>query len=361
MKKIFIFVICSLFLYLNVKSQVRTVSSNANTPGQYSNLQTAIDSAHVGDTIYVHGSTNGYGNIKVNKKLTFIGPGYNPFSQFNLAAYIGSITLDYLVPLSSADGSRFIGLAITNIYKKQTEFYQINDIIFDRCRISSTTTESYVSGDNWIFKNCLFYWTQGGYLNLSFYNNIVISNNFFYFAPQSTSQVAISTSNKASVIINNNIFTGSGSGFFTGPSFSSITSAQFSNNIFFGKSPVGATSSVYTNNLSYACTPSLLPPAGNSGLGNINNADPQFNNIPIGTFTFDYSYDFHLKSTSAGHSAGTDGTDLGIFGGALPMPTNANVISGESKLPQIYYMNIQNNVIDQNTPINVTVKARKMN
>ena len=43
------------------------------------------------------------------------------------------------------------------------------------------------------------------------------------------------------------------------------------------------------------------------------------------------------------------------------MPTNANVISGESKLPQIYYMNIQNNVIDQNTPINVTVKARKMN
>ena len=41
---------------------------------------------------------------------------------------------------------------------------------------------------------------------------------------------------------------------------------------------------------------------------------------------------YRLKSTSLGHNAGTDGTDIGIYGGVFPwkdgsMPSNPHIIS----------------------------------
>ena len=72
MKKIFIPLFCYLLFSIQVNSQVITCSSNTNSPGQYNNLHDAIEAANPGDTIYVHGSTNGYGTVIVNKRLTFI-------------------------------------------------------------------------------------------------------------------------------------------------------------------------------------------------------------------------------------------------------------------------------------------------
>jgi len=352
-------ILCALLLlvYRVGFAQVITVSNQPDSPGQFTNLQTAIDSANPGDTLYVHGSPNSYGNITVDKRLTFIGPGFNPQGQFTSIANINSITLDSIVPTSSGFGSRFIGLYISNIYKNTIGFHQIDNIIFERCRIASGNLVSYVCGNNWVFKNCLFSWTQGGALNLGAYNNIVISNNFFSFGTLNyTNYAAIVNSNKSSVIINNNIFTG----YFSGPSFDNVSNAQISNNIFYGKWPSGATSSVYTNNLSYASASTQLPPAGNSGLNNIVNQDPLFVYLPISTFTFNYSYDYHLQPASPGHNAGTDYTDIGIFGGAFPMPPfGAFTITGHPRLPQVYFLHLQNNVISLNAPLGITVKARR--
>jgi len=358
MKKILLPLFFLFLLSLNVNSQVRTVSNNVNTPGQYTNLQEAINAAVPGDTIYVHGSPSGYGNITVNKRLTFIGPGFNPQSQFNLGAYITTITLDSIIPTSGAKGSVFIGLNIGNFAKKTTDIFQIDNIIIDRCRIASTV-KTYCNGNNWVFKDCFFSFSgYNVYVDIDYYSNILITNSFFLFSPITTPNVAaIANSNKSSVIVNNNIFTG----YHQGGSFENVINAQFSNNIFFGKSPQGAGSSVFEKNLTYASTQTQLPYGTNTGNSNFVNVDPQFVNIPVNTFTFSFAYDFHLQPSSPGINAGTDGTDIGIFGGGYPMPTNSNIITGESRLPQIYYMNILNNVIDQNTPINVTVKARKMN
>ena len=58
---------CSLSLASFAK--VITVNNNINSPGQYTNLQQAIDSASAGDTIYVHGSATSYGNVNVKNQF----------------------------------------------------------------------------------------------------------------------------------------------------------------------------------------------------------------------------------------------------------------------------------------------------
>ena len=333
-------------------AQVITVSNQSNSPGQYSNLQAAINAANPGDTLYVQGSTNSYGNITVNKRLTFIGPGFNPQGQFIVTANIGSITLDSVVPTSSGTGSNFIGLNIANI--TETVYYsQINNILVDRCRISGSL-KSYISGNNWIIRNCLFIWAGHlNVINIGNWSNLVILNNVFSFSPFGPNSTfpAIENSYQSSIIINNNIFTG----YNQGGAFQNIANAQFSNNIFYGKSPTGATSSVFSNNLSFGGSAPILPPTGNIGQNNLVNVDPQFVSIPVNTFTFDYAYDFHLDTTLLG----SDGTDIGIFGGTYPMPSfGGYIITGHPRLPQVYFLHLQNNVISLNTPLNITVKAR---
>jgi len=357
MKKNLLLLAIAFIGTIQLSAQVRTVSNSTNSPGQYYTLQEAINAANSGDTLYVHGSAASYGSVTVNKRLTIIGAGFNPQSQFGLSTIIGNITLDTVHPTHSSLGSIFIGLQISSILKKTTDFVQIDNITFDRCRFTANAVTS-ICGNSYVFRNCIFSWSaQNGYVDCGNYSNLLFTNCIFNFATSTAHQgvSVLQNSNKSSVVINNNIFTG----FHAGNSFSSVSNAQITNNIFFGKSPLGASSSSFLNNLTWGNNPDL-PYGNNSGQDNIIFQDPMFVSVPVSTFSFSFSHDFDLQAGSPAKNAGTDGTDLGVFGGTYPMLRNNNQISGESRLPQIYFMSISNSVIDQNTPINVTVKARKM-
>jgi len=356
MKKIYCFFILQ-FLFWNVcMAHVITVSNQFMSPGQYFTIQAAINAANPDDTIYVHASPYTYGNIVVNKRLTFIGPGFNPQGQFTLSSLIGSITLDSLYPSSSAAGSRFIGLNIAYVAKKTIDFVQINDILFDRCRFYSNTT-NYISGNTYTFRNCLFHWSGfSSYIDCGYYSNLLFTNNVFSFATSSGSSTAVlKNSDKASVIINNNLFTG----YHSGNSFSSVSNAYISNNIFFGKSPLDANTSVFECNLTWCSNPTL-PYGSNTGQNNIVFQDPMFINVPQNIYLFSFLYDFDLQAGSPAKNAGCDGTDIGIFGGPYPIFRNNNFITGEPSLPQVYYLNIQNNIIALTTPLDVSLKTRRI-
>ena len=359
MKKIIFLTFCFLgfygFTYTQV-SHIRTVSSAANSPGRYVTLQAAIDSANVGDTIYVHGG--GYNTMTVNKRLTFIGPGFNPQGQFTAQATINYIYLDNIVPSTSANGSKFIGLNIGYIAIKPIEQFKIDSILIERCRFY-TLIATNVLGDSWTFRNNLFQWGNyytGGSLSINFRKNIIIENNIFASVNGSTQ---IQNSNDNTVFFFNNLFTGH---FDNATEFLSVSNARFENNIFYGKSPSTAASSNFANNIFFGNLVSNSLANLSDGLNNIT-LDPQFTTVPIDNskYYFSYSNNYKLLPTSPGHNAGTDGTDIGIFGGQYPMPLNNLIITGEPPIPQIYYMFIQNSVIDPNTPINVNIKARKMN
>lgn len=352
MKKILLPAILILLNFTVAVSQVKTISNAWNSPTLYTSLQTQIDSANIGDTIYVHPGY--YGAITLNKRLIFIGAGYNPQGQFTGISYIPYITLDKYVPASSANGSKFIGLTIGYINKKSQDQFQIDSILIERCRINANTP-SYVLGNYWIFRNNLFYWTAQGGIDVGLYSYALFENNVFH-SPNQTTQIL--NSNKNTVFFFNNLFTGH---WESTTQFSAVSNARFENNIFFGKSPYQATNSDFTKNIFYGNNINYINP-NSTGVNNIT-SDPQFMSTPIDNtmYYFTFSIDYRLKSSSPGKNAGTDGTDIGIFGGQNPMPLNVITITGEPAIPQVYYMLLQNAVIDPNTPLNVTIKARKMN
>jgi hypothetical protein len=173
-------------------------------------------------------------------------------------------------------------------------------------------------------------------------DNIIIKNNIIYNGTASFSSCQ-------SVLITNNLF------FYVNVA-SSMVIQDFStvtNNIFVNLHP-NTNFSTFNNNLIFNSGNDVLPYGNNTGSGNFNGSAPLFVNVP------DYnginlSYDYHLTASSPGHNGGTDGTDIGPFGGIDPLID----LTGTPPVPQIKIFNINNTVVLPNTPLDIYVKAKK--
>jgi len=315
-------------------AKIITVNNSILSAGQYSDLQLAINAAATGDTLYVHASPTTYGNATMAKRLTIFGAGYyNPKTQNQWYTTIGTLTLDSLVNSTSASGSSFQGLRMG--YLQTASGKAIQNVIIDRTYVSSTL---YITGRGWTLKNSVI---ANLYINNN--ENILITNNImdnFY------------NSNKATVVIDHNIIFNS----YSGISFAIIT-----NNVFYYANVSYLqyiTNSTFNNNIGVFTTAAIFPPATSSGSGNII-IDPEFegtsaNNLNTASI---FLVNLRLKSSSPGKNYGTDGSDVGIYGGMYPMPN----LTGEPRLPQITEFNIQNAVVPKDGTIKVQVKARKVN
>jgi hypothetical protein len=65
------------------------------------------------------------------------------------------------------------------------------------------------------------------------------------------------------------------------------------------------------------------------------------------------NYNFRFIQGSPCLAAGTDGADLGIYGGAFPMRN----LTGVSSLPYLQYVRLANPVVEKNGTLKVKVKA----
>jgi hypothetical protein len=138
-----------------------------------------------------------------------------------------------------------------------------------------------------------------------------------------------------------------------------ITDCFVANNIVF-ESNTGENSSkrsTFNNNLSFGGTPDrlALPPPGdgtNSGQDNIVDQDPKFVNIDLDLAGGGYhvSFDLHLQDDSPGKGAGTDGTDIGIYGGSSPFDPTVG-------LPVIQQLNTPS-IVGRGADLRVTIKAK---
>ena len=334
MKKILLSLFVSASAAVTLNAKVLTVSNHAITAGKYTTVQEAIDAAAIGDTIYVHGSTTGYGNIKINKRLVLIGAGHNnKETQHNLNSSLSSIELAATNSSILSSGTVIKGFSISGIYGTAS------NVIIERNNISSIT----VGGNNWIIKNNFI-----SSLIVQSNSNIIISNNILYY---------VQNSDKPSVVITNNILLG---GYLYSVSYATITNNviietrkdNFSNS---SQSTFNKNIAVYFDEVNFV----TFPPAGNTGIGNKNTVDNQFvSDITGKSISVDQArnYDWHLLPTSLGYKYGTDGTDCGIYGGSYPMPN----MSGVTQLPQVISMDIQNSVIPVGGTLNVELKAKSI-
>jgi hypothetical protein len=321
-----------------MQANVITCSNNAINAGMYTTIQTACDAAAVNDTVYVMGSPTTYGDLTLKTRITLVGAGYAiTGTQNNWVTLINNIYFDSVAFGNPVSGAHLMGLDCQSTY--QTGTGAINNITIERCYFAGTLT---CYGHNWNIRNNVL-----GTVNLNSNGYMYVQNNFLGNVEYSSS---------TTVVVSNNDFCTNGSN-----SFYSVSNALITNNIFYYGNPTTyVTSCTFSNNITTNSTVMQLPPSGSTGANNINNTPPGFIDVTIPASTVGqttvWNYNWKLKPTSPGHNTGSDGTDIGAYGGAYPMPN----LTGATRIPQMQLFNVSG-VVPQGGNLNVNFKARKQN
>jgi hypothetical protein len=373
MKKVFSVLTMAAFAATTSMATVHQVDNNANSPGVFTTIEAAHDAAAPGDTLYVHGSPTTYASTDIEKQLTIIGEGAIPNKNFEFRTRISSLQFTFnSLNTSSASGSRLYGCNITSsvsLRRNGAGTVAVNSITIQRNQINSITFSGNSSngttsahGSIVISNNVINSISSGVIYNSIIRNNII---------NQITS---VGDENIGSFTISNNIVLNS---------VDRCNSAAISNNIFFSSNT--APLAIISSGPNEFCSISnncLLSTAGtltnaqviygtNNGGGNLINTDPQFIN-PV-TNLFSYSptspatgpyADFSLAGSSPCIAAGTDGTDMGIYGGAVPFfegtPANSRYRYFPMPwVPAVLDMNITNSTVLPNGTLEVDFISRK--
>lgn len=325
-----------------LQATVYTVSNLPGQPAQFNTIQAAVDASSVGDTIYITGSAVLYNeSVNLNRRLTVIGPGYA--SPLGPSAHISQILLDTIPSVSGGSGSNFIGLRVDYLQGYSTWAHTGISIV--RCQLDQVAINGgQFGGQSWSIMHCYIGITLQCTFNQGLTANI--SNNIFHGTLTSVGLAS-------DVLITNNIFLGTGGT----NCFSDLNNAIISNNIFWGTTPVGTgmENCAFNNNITYQTPDNNIPYGTNVGSGNLIGVNPQFTNAPTQDLSF--TYDYHLLTGSLGENAGTDGTDIGIYGGPSPMPNQ----TGVPRIPSITQFILDNTTIGEGGSLNVQLKARKNN
>jgi hypothetical protein len=303
-----------------------------------------------GDTIYVEGSINSYGDVTISKQLTIIGTGYflneNDSTSWNeLSANFGNIII-----ISS--NVRIIGVNAGIIYLGQinTGSLTLNNITIERSRITAVVSDidnfpqgTVVVNNLRLLRN---YFTTGGgainvfgsALNFLILNDAILSNNIFLGG----------LTDRFYSVVNNNVFNGTATNTFS--------TSEFKNNIIQQQAQVfniTAPLNAVTHNIIAATT--QLPAGYNATNLVISEAlqdatvfvDP-LNNSTDGDYQLRPAY---ATATATSANLGADNTERGVFGGAYPYS-----LSGVGPFPVIYQVNT-NGIATQNG-LNVTISTQ---
>jgi hypothetical protein len=333
---------------------IRTVSNDTQKPAQFTTIQAAINASSLGDTVYVSGSSFDYsGAVSINKRIVLLGAGYNSANQLNLSSIIaGSISLTKDAT-NDASGTVISGFRVGFI--NTTVNQPVNNILLFRNQITSGIT---IYGDGWSIINNIVGLDITSLSGIA--SNVLIQNDILLRS--------IVSLNQSSVIIDHNIFLRNSNSYMLG----NLKFAVITNNIFVGITSVNpilqaVSSNSFNNNLTSATIVSDTAPTNsfaggpNSATGNFVGVDPLFVNVTDFS-TYNANFNYRLQSSSPAKNAGTDGTDLGIYGGPFPFPSGGAPGSGfdtsaPPPIPQVTNVNIQNPSLAPGAQLKVTIQA----
>ncbi|MCH8569088.1 MAG: hypothetical protein LAT67_12515 [Balneolales bacterium] len=327
-----------------------------NTPGApsgdhvFTEVQDAIDAASDGDIIHIVPSQDSYGSFTVNKSLKISGLGLNPDKQAPILSRVLSITIE-----NNASGSTIEGLWL-GVFDIANDV-SVSDLTIRYNRFNSRLLQNQLSTVNGLLiQNNLFEDNNTATASITLNtgnntSNVIITNNIF-----TSGSRYISAGNQA--LISHNLFLGGGSSVLA---FNSVNNVHVFNNIFFGVGPTGPTTlsvqfTSFQNNLTFGSNLTGFPIGqnNNTGSGNLVDTDPQFVDLEPTNNNWNFTWDPSLEPGSPAIGAGTDGSDLGIFGGSSPFDLTG------VPLPLIQTLNLPA-VIGTDEDLNVTIQARSGN
>lgn len=298
MKKTTLSILIVLGSMFNLYSQnVITVDNSPGANAEFSDLQTAISNASVGDILYVHPSETSYGVIDVDKSLTLIGYSH---SSPDKETIVSDINLG-----EAASNTKISGFHITNDFVIDNPTTTLTGIVFENNKVDDSMRFSNAGVDGIVIRgNVIDYLgsvSNGSTANV--YTNAIITNNII------TTIIYVRFSQ--SISIKNNVFLNAAVNHRIPENGNQI----IQNSIFLHNSSltrdVNDASLLFQNclafNLGSGNMEALL------GSNNLNNNDPLFTETN-GNAVFDSSIDdYTLQTGSQGIGAGIDGEDLGLF------------------------------------------------
>jgi len=355
--------VISLGIFLFISSVVVTQNyitvDHNGTPSLFSDMQSAINSAQSGDYIYIPGGSFGLSSpLIIDKEVHIFGAGHYPDSSSTTNYTI--ITGEDVLITGDADNASISGIRIEKNLKigySGTGWQSTDNIEVYRCRVEGSTSLSEYSDNIYIYEN-VFEGNVNGHINgngvifsknifeeyIFEFDNTIFINNIFLFAHDDCTASASSSCNAVFGNLNTEL----------------ITNCLFENNIIYDRYPLRCRHTggycyyvqncIFNNNL--FIDNQSFPYVTNVGTNNIVNQLKSSIFVNQSGSSFSYSHDYHLQSTCPGKNAGTDGTDIGIYGTAEPykdgaVPANPHIRSKA--------ITVQNNVIQ----VNVEVAAQE--
>lgn len=345
------------FLFQKCIAQgVIMVEHQSGTSAYFTNIHDAILNAQTGDYVYLPGGTFSF-NDAIHKGIKIIGAGHYPDSTLatNQTIISGNITV-----ADSAEGLHLEGLFLSgNIIHAQDINLQnrADNVVIKRCSFNSLLSNQNGYNQNapdscfslnWqIVNNVIRSDIQLGYLrSINIKGNIVnghlysaytganIENNIFLYTSTTDNfmgDIRYST-------IKNNIF---------------MTAGSISNAAYACYAPAcGSYGNTWLNNLFVTEVTNFNPGIAIANINNIFAVSPStiFQNYASGAFN--YNNNFNLNPSSAGVNAGTDGTDIGVYGSSQPYKEGAVPLN-----PHIYLKNI-GGTTTPNGMLNINIKVK---
>lgn len=317
-----------------------SVSNDTLAPAQFDELQAAVDSADVGDTLLVAGTGTSYGDVIIDKPLVLIGAGYTPEAQativdamnirssgVSIAGFDADIRLDAFNALDQTLANVRVtrSMGPISLFGSNTPGAGLfSHVAFTECIISGVALGNGFDRQGFTFDSLLF------------------SNNIFSsrFAPDQAGFSSAYVGTETIVFDHNDLLSNPipWGGFFwsqfefsPGPAWPE-GAMVVSNNIFRGTGPRGCPNCCFINNMSY-CPDSpgldsvLVQPCDTVNYWNENPG------IPAGTFDMDN--DYTLPNGSLAIDNASDGTDIGITGGLTLF-----VVGTPPPGPKVDYVNV---------------------
>lgn len=330
MKKYLLLLSLFLISFLPSFGALYVVSNQPEVERDFSSIQSAIEQASSFDTIFVKGSPMNYGNVLLEKPLVLIGEGFSADINAGHTAKITRVLFTanpYRRTISS--GSAIIGFEFpyfpgqrANIITVANENIKIENITLERNWL--WFVEVVGSAEGWIFRNNIIRgWIKGGQKEgneLAGASGFVLQNNILNSLMNfHNDEMVIENNiilgrlkNIKSALLVNNIFTRDE--YF----LEDVSDSHFNNNLAVSKK-VGK-ELCYENPEQFESV-NLCSGSANTGSLNLIGEEPGFvfwptDDIMGGTV-------FKLTEGSVGRSAGQGGSEIGIFGGSYPFPSDA--------------------------------------
>lgn len=294
----------------------------------------AYNKALNGDAIYLPGGVI-YNQIALNKRLYIYGAGHHPDSS---AVTGKTIFTSNLFIYKNASGGSIEGVQVSSVTIFMSD-NKINNYLIKRCYLNGLTFSNVPSPvidslpeNVFVVESVLNYATDGsGIPSIKGYN---ATSNYF-----TKNIITGQVTNLRNSIFENNDFLRENFAFSV--TCSNITNSTFKNNIFLDPDALAQNSgncgNTYLNNLKYSYPDFFASSNCPVVLQQANLSVPNISDIFIAYANngFTYSNNYQLKPTCTGKNAGTDGTDVGIYGTTNPTPNGW--IPGN---PHIYFRQI---------------------